>query len=213
MALEVGNIIQVVANQSYGNQLLQNVFFYRVTAVPVQDDFPNVYEYIAARFNVVVGIPMRGMQANATQHTVYNVKNLTDGIEFFDKAINAFGSQEPPYATSFLAINFILRRSTGVTRNGSKRVGGLSENATEGNAITVAPLVLAAVEAAFAAPLETSDAIPVPFAEPVIIGRQIVLNDEGEEVYVLDLSKVNPVSSSSATAASTQRTRKLGRGL
>lgn len=211
--LAIGDIVQVTANQNYAGQLVQNVFMYRMTALPEQDDFPNWYEYIAARFNVAVGIPMRGMQSNQITHTVYGVKNLTNGIDFFDKAINVAGSLDGPYATSFAAINFILRRTTGVTRNGSKRVGGLNEAATEGNNITVAPLVLAAVEEAFSAPLVTSDAIPVEFAEPVIVGRTEELNEDGDLVYVLDLSKINPISSASATAASTQRTRKAGRGL
>lgn len=211
--LSIGDIIKITVNQNYGNQLLQNVFFYRMTALPEQDDYPDYYEFIAARFNAVVGIPMRALQATATLHTVYNVKNLTDGIDFFDKVFNVGGNQEPPFATSFLAVNFILRRSTGVTRNGSKRLGGLSESATEGNAITLPAVPLAAFEAALAADLVTSDAVPVPFAEPVIVGRKIEINDEGEEVYVLDLTKINPISSAGATAASTQRTRKLGRGL
>lgn len=213
MAPVIGDIIQIVANQSYGGQLMQNIHFYRLDSIPAQDDYPDMYEYFGQRFNVIVGIPMRALQVSDVEHTFYSVKNVTNGIDFFDVAINADGLLGAPLAASFLALNFILRRSNGLTRNGSKRLGGLSENASEGNDITASPALIAALEAAYSAPLSTSDAIPVDFATPVIVGRTNVSLDPDEPEYELDLDKINPIASSSVTAISTQRTRKLGAGL
>jgi len=210
--LLIGDIIKVTANQRAQGQLCQNVFFYRVEDIPSGVDPSTMYEYIAMRFNVVWGILIRGVQSTDCLHTVYRVDNVTNGVDFGEITINGAGNVGGDPMPSFNAFNVLLRRTTGVTRNGSKRLGGLPESASTGNQINWTSGVKADVEALFAAPLVTADSIPEPFAFPVIVGRKKFTNGWGDTYYVLDLTKVNPVQSALVTASTTQRSRKAGHG-
>jgi hypothetical protein len=212
MALVVGNILKLTDTQFYLNQLVENIYFYRVDEVPTPPEGVGLYEYIASRFSVIVATPAARLQHNALFHKIIRVDNLSNGIDFFELAVSLQGQVAGEGASSFEALNFVLRRSTKATRNGSKRLGGLSEASTNANSFVGSASDLAVFEAALASPLLTSDATPDPFATPVIVGRQKTINDEGKEVYVLDLAKLNPIQSAGYTAVSTQRSRKLGKG-
>lgn len=212
MSLNIGDILKITQNQSFLGQLLQNVYFYRVLSLPTPPEGETVYDHIVLRFNADVGIPMRVLQSTACNHTVYRVDNLTNGIDFSEQTINVPGTMGEEASPSYNALNFILRRSTALTRNGSKRVGGLGEQASNGNTCIIAAGTLAAYANAVADGLFTADALPVKFAEAVIVGRTLVPASDPPS-YELDLSKINPIASAAFTAMSTQRSRKAGHGL
>lgn len=212
MAAVVGNILKVTAFQSFLGQLLQNVHFYRLTSIPTPSEGMTFEEYVANRFNAVVGIPMRAIQSANCQHTIYRVDNVSNNIDFAEVTIDTAGGSSGDPLASFDALNFILRRTTGVTRNGSKRLGGLSEASISGNTNIVGATALANYTAALSAPLVTADATPDPFAEAVIVGRVFDATVGEEGGYVLDLSRINPIASAAYTAVSTQRSRKAGHG-
>lgn len=210
--LETGDILKITANQTLLGQLVQNVFFYQCTAIPTSIEPYGPYEYIATRFNAVWGIGIRSMQSSALLHTVYRVDNVTNGIDFGEYTVNTAGGISGEVAPSFTAINFLLRRTTGITRNGSKRLGGVPESLTTGNTIVMSDTDKANYEATFSDPLVTDDSVPVEFAYPVIVGRMLYTPPDGDPYYVLDLTKINPVQSALMTAVSTQRSRKAGKG-
>jgi len=114
---------------------------------------------------------------------------------------------------SFMALNFILRRSTGITRNGSKRFGGLDESSISGNSWTGSGSALTNMGTALASPLLHGTPVAAPFADPVIVGRKLVGAGTPSEHYELDLTKINPVASAAFTAVSSQRSRKVGHGI
>jgi hypothetical protein len=212
MALEVGNVVKITANQTFLGQLMQNVFFYWITDLPGDTDGYGIYEYIAVRFNAIWGIDIRSLQSTLCKHTVYRVDNVSNGIDFGEYTVNVDGLVSGDAAPSFNALNVLLRRSTGITRNGSKRIGGIPESLTTGNTINLSDTDKANYEALFSEPLSTADSVPVDFAMPVIVGRQLFTPTEGEPYYVLDLTKLNPIQSALISAASTQRSRKAGKG-
>lgn len=210
--LELGDILKITANQTLLNQVVQNVFFYQVTALPTGIEPYGPYEYIATRFNAGWGIGIRSMQSSALNHTVYRVDNVSNGIDFGEYTVNTPGGISGEVSPSFEAINFLLRRETGITRNGSKRIGGIPESLVTGNTIVMSDTDKANYEAIFAEPLVTDDSVPVAFAFPVIVGRMLYTPVDGDPYYVLDLTKINPIQSALMTAVSTQRSRKAGKG-
>lgn len=213
MSMNIGNILKVTQNQSFLGQLVQNVYFYRVVAVPVPPEGENVYDYALQRFNAGVGIPMRAIQSTSCVHTIYRVDNLSNGVDFFERAINVAGVVGEQPSPSYNALNFVLRRATLLTRNGSKRVGGIGEAASNGNTCTIDPTQLQDYADGVAEGLLTADATPDQWAESVIIGRVLVTDPDGKETYELDLTKVNLIQSAGFTAMSTQRSRKAGKGV
>jgi hypothetical protein len=213
MAIALDNVLKITQNQSYLGQLVQNVYFYSVIAVPTVPDGTDPYEYALQRFNATVGIKMRPLQSTALNHTIYRVDNLSNGIDFYELAINVPGGMAEEASPSYNALNFILRRSNLLTRNGSKRVGGIGEAASNGNTCIISPTVLQDYANAVAGGLLTADATPTVWATSVIVGRTLEVDSEGKETYVLDLTKINPIQSAGFTAMSTQRSRKAGHGI
>lgn len=213
MALELGNILKITDYQTYLGQATQNVFFYRVTALPTPPEGQSVYEFICERFDVGVCAKMVLLQHNSAFHRIVRVDNLSNGIDFFELATDRQGTVGGEGASSFEALNFVLRRSTLLTRNGSKRLGALPEDIINANSYVGSAPTMALLVAAFASPLVTPDVTPDPFAEPVIVGRSLYTTPEGNEAYELDLTKINPIASAGFTAVSTQRSRKAGKGI
>jgi len=212
MSLVVGNILQITLEGLVLAQQSLNVFFYQVSNVPTPPEGVSIYEYICERFDVVVAAKQQNLIPAEAQLTNIRVDNLTNGVDFFDYVISRTGVVAGDCAPSFNAYNFILRRTTLVTRNGSKRVGGVPENWTDGNSFVGLTAALTDYGAAISSPLVTADATPDPFAVPVIVGRSEYTTSEGKQAYQLDLTKINPIQSAAFTALSTQRSRKLGRG-
>lgn len=212
MPLEINDIYKITANQSYGGQLMQNVFMYQYLNAAEGVGVPAQIQTILEAFKAEVGDVMRSVQVGAVNHVSYRFDNLTDGVTFGELLVNEAGLLENVPSPSFLAVNVKLVRLTGITRNGSKRIGGISEDDTSGNNLLWTPTEIANIQAAFGSAIHN----PVGaenIGAPVIVGRTEELNEDGELVYVLDLSKVNPIVSAQVTALSTQRSRKVGHGV
>lgn len=208
MSMAIGDILKVTDNQGYLGQLVQNVFFYKVTAIPVTAGGMDEYEQVCASFNADVRILELAIQHEQLEHGVTTVDNITNGLDFGAVEADVFGLLEGDELASFYALNFILRRTSKITRNGSKRFAGVAETSVNGNSYTGSMTPVNALAAALAAPLKDG-ASPTPndFAIPVIVGRKLVSGH-----YEYDLTKINPVSSAAFTAVSTQRSRKAGHG-
>lgn len=213
MSLVVGDIIKITDFQTFLGQEMQNVFFYRITAIPVPTDPDTVDEQVCRSYNAVVRTNIVPLQESSCSHGVTRMDNLTNGIDFAAVNVPVIGGIVGDAEPSFLAYNFVLRRTTKVTRNGSKRIGGLDEGGVSGNGITTVGSLLTALGTAMAAPLSyAAGGLSVPFADPVIVGRKIIGTGPKGPIYGLDLTKINDISSAAFTAVSTQRSRKAGNG-
>lgn len=208
MALNIGDIVKVTDVQNFLGQEVLNVYFYEVTAAPEVAGDNTPYEQICASFNADVRIYALPIQSVQLTHSVTRVDNLTNGLDFAEVAVSVAGQDNGAPLASFYALNFILRRTTKLTRNGSKRLAGITENNVDGNGWSNSYTPLNNYGNAVASPLlDAAEPTANPFASPVIVGRRLV----GEK-YEYDLSKINPIASAGVTAVSTQRSRKVGHG-
>lgn len=121
-------------------------------------------------------------------------ENLTDGVTFAEYAENVSGLAGGNAMPSFVSIGVRLNRSSKITRNGYKRIAGISENEVSNNDFVVAPAFQSEIEDMFSLSVEFDNVSnsPDPYLmETVIVGRTL----NGSGVYELDLSKINPVLS------------------
>lgn len=210
--LSINDVYRITAYQTYALQAVQNVFFYQLLNIPEGVGFLDQEDTILEAFKSEVGDVMRTAQHVGCEHVLYRFDNLTNGIDFREMAVNEFGAQPNPAGPSFMAINFKLIRQTGVTRNGSKRLGGLSEDAYGANGINLSGTLITNLEGAFGTALHN----PIGgenIGAPLIVGRTLEIDEEGKETYVLDLAKLNPIVGCQVTASTTQRSRKPGKGI
>jgi len=207
MAIVLNDIIQIKDIQSFLGQLTLNVFMYRVVSLPVPIPPDSLEVTFLKSFRLHVAQRIAAEQHEGCEHTLLRLDNLTDGVSFgeYDPALS--GSLIGDTAPSFNAFNFVLRRETALTRNGSKRMGGLAENSMTGNDVNISAARIADLETAMSDNLYNATPPGDPIAEPVIVGRTLV-----GTVYELDLTKLNNIVGATLTALSTQRTRKVGRG-
>jgi hypothetical protein len=214
MALAVNDIVKITDFQLYLGQLMENVFFYHIDAIPTPASGLTVEEELCRSYEVDVRLFMIAFQETSCSHGIVRMDNVTNGIDFAELNDPVAGAIVGDAEPSFLAYNFVLRRTTGITRNGSKRIGGLDEGGSSGNGITTISTLLTAFATAMAAPLLDNTApTPVAYAHPVIVGRKVVGTGSHGPIYGLDLTKINPIASAAFTAVSTQRSRKAGHGV
>lgn len=207
MAAAIGDILQITDVQTYLGQLMLNVYMYRV------DELGSLvgYQEMADAFQSLVVTPVRGVQSTGVTHTQTVIRNLTNGIDIFEDAIDAAGVDGSVPLASFVGLSFRLVRSTGLTRHGAKRIGGLTESTVAGNNID--PTVqdeVDAIEAALGGTVNVDGAGDNDFVlTPVIVGR-VPTGEPG--AGDLDLSVVNDVAEAQFIRVSTQTTRRAGRG-
>lgn len=208
MALAIGDIIEIKAVQTLLTNMLLNVFHYEVM------EFGNLvgYDDILTNFDANVGAQVRGAQSSALSWQTLYLRNLTNGIDIAELAVNTAGGQTGDVMPSFVAYAFRLNRTSGVTRHGQKRFGGVPESAVTNEGIVGG---LAATVNGIATELQSVLEVDAGnendfILRPVIVGRTEI-GDTG--VYELDLTKINPVASAQYIRISSQVTRRTGRGI
>lgn len=209
MALAVGNIIQITDVQSFLSQQLLNVYFYRVVSFEAQVTLQD----IAQQFETLGMAVVADVQSTSVLHSMAIVKNLSNGIDIFEEPANIPGERTTAEnMPSFVALGFRLIRSSGTTRHGSKRIGGIAEEATSGNTIVAGySTYLTNVTNFMGGHLLRTGTVDEDFdLEPVIVGRIPVGSVGAGE---LNLSVINPVSSAQYIRVTTQTTRRAGRGV
>ena len=134
MGAALGDLIQVVDNQEYLEQQVLNVYYYRVTSILGLGD-----GYLTAFndwFDANVLTPVAALQVDGLQHLSREWKNLSNGVDLFVDGTIVPGAQSvspSSYTPSYVSLGFILRRESLVTRNGYKRIAGISESLISGN--------------------------------------------------------------------------------
>lgn len=203
MAALLGDLIQVIDNQVYLAQQVLNVYYYRITATLGLGD--GYLSDMNAWFGDVVLDAVTGIQLEGVQHVSREWKNLSNGVDLFVDGTVVDGQIAGAFSTylpSYVSLGFILRRESLATRNGYKRLAGISDTLVNGNDYVGSAPALAAIESAFAA--DVTDGLAT-IAEPIIVRRPIT-PPVASYVYA-------SIGSSSFRSVGTQNSRKQGIGI
>lgn len=221
----LGDVFMLTTSARYYMQLIQNVFFYRITDTPstgapeglVTDFISDVLPAIAA------------VQSSDLNYFSVKVVNIFDAAELYEEGIDVDGSRgtgtDTDDGATFLALGVLLRRSNARVRNGYKYFAGLVEGDISNNVWILGGAAQANLEAALAADLNPGS---VDNFEPVIVKRVRTtvntVNGFGQTVshyqYSLPVSQVE-MDDNWATVAqasvnlqlTTMRSRKAGHGV
>lgn len=203
MAAAIGNLLQVTDFQTYLGQEVLNIYHYRVTSIT---GLAGTYlTDIANWFNDNVIEQLVTNQLELLVHTHVEARNLTNNIDIADLGLdrpgdlNEAGGNPLP---SYVSLGFKLVRESLVTRNGYKRIAGLSDERVDGNVYTFSGTEEADIEAALAADIVLG---LVTIAEPIIWGSP-------REVPPVVSYTYASIGSAQFTQLGTQNTRKAGRG-
>lgn len=200
----LGDLVQIIDNQSYLDQQVLNVYYYQCMAVGTDPDLS--LEALATWFYADLIADVTAIQMDGLLHNTLDLRNLENGVDFYTGTtvvpgqISSAGAQE---LASWMSAGFILRRSTLATRNGYKRFAGLSETDVAGNLWITSTARLDTIATALAIPVTTTNNDEFI---PVIVKRPI------PEPNTVDPT-TNPIVSASFRGLGTQNTRKPGRGI
>lgn len=175
--MAIGDVYQIKASQrvpNVGDEVL-NIFFYS------HFSGASDLEDVLTEWNLTVGLPMRLCQTQTTTWNYLEISNLYDVTEFarLDFAAGTVkGDYNDDTAPPSTAINFTLQRTSKTVRNGSKRLGGLSNPLVAYGQVTNTGLLekLQAVAVAFALPIE--EPVGGAIFNPVIVGRVKTANPD-----------------------------------
>lgn len=203
MAVVQGDLIQCIDYQEYLGQQLLNVYYYRF--IPLTAIMDGGLSLFNDAWEAAVLDKVRAIQLTVVQHTSREWKNLSNGVDLFvdGTVVNGLRSGDAnAYEPSFVSAGFILRRESLVTRNGYKRIGGLSSSDINGNDWVGEGTAIPEIEVALASDLSVG---LIPSLEPIIVKRPIVPPVESYQYA--------SIGSSSFRGIGTQNTRKKGRGI
>lgn len=197
MALALNDIVQIKASGSYLGTTALNVFFYQVIELGIGTDLTDVLEV----FGGDVISTVQEIQHNAFVWNEYSAANLTNELDIASITVSDAGAIGGEAMPPFVAINFRLTRETRLTRNGSKRFGGMAEAFVNYNTwATGYDAAVAAVGVALESNLDVEGESSITRLKPVIVGR----NPDGS----LNLSAVNNIIEGIATKITSQVSRK-----
>lgn len=136
----VGDIIRLDVKQIYqiGAFIeMHNVFFYEVATLTGSLTLFDDGAELGVDWDSAIGTKIRATQHSLLYYNSIKLDNCTDPDDFgayiYPDAVTGGASGEP--APSFNAWSFELIRTTRATRNGSKRIGGISDGWTTGNTV------------------------------------------------------------------------------
>ena len=196
-----GDVFRIVDRQLIQSQRILNTYFYSVgsvVGVPTLDD-------ISTKFSNDVTSPVAAVQSNGLTHDRLDIDNLSNLVEFGQFEIIITGVQAGVTTAPFVALGWKLNRTTKITRNGAKRVGGVTEDEVTAGLPDISALEEANINAAFAQVLLVVNGGNSVDLTPVIVGRM----PDGS----LDLTKLNVIASADLQTVTSQNSRKFGVGI
>jgi len=203
VAATLGDLIQIIDEQSYLGEKVLNIYYYRIiTIAGLGSDY---LELVADWFedNVIAAVVQE--QIGQLSHDLISTRNLSNGIDFYEKPIDTVGTLTADangQAPSYVSLGFKLIRESLVTRNGYKRFSGLADARIQGNTYFGDEEDIAAIEDALAADIVIG---AVSVAEPVIVKRPLAAAPIASYEY-------SSIGSSQMVGLGSQNTRKPGRG-
>lgn len=201
MAVAVGDILQITMKTNYLGEQCLNVFFYEMLSFEPLVGYIDILDQFVALYDTAV----HPVQLATAVVDTCEVINLTNGVDIANKLYNGAGDVSGNQMPSFTAWGFQLYRTTRITRHGWKRVVGVAEEWTVGNAADGTRLAALGTAASFfGSQVTKTGTLDEDFAmRPVIVGRTL---NAGQ--YELDLGKINPVQSAAYIRLTTQNSRK-----
>ena len=194
----LGDVFRITAFQTLLTEQCLNVYFYVVDEIGV---IPPSVGDIDLAFRSDVLVPMRDIQASQVNYDLVRTENLMDPSEFSDNPQSGItGTVTGSVLPSYAAWSLLMRRTTKLTRNGSKRIPGVLEEWLTNGSFSGVSLSLDNALAALAVQLIDPSMPPTWTLTPVIVGR----NPDG----TLDLTRLNVVRAGEYRGPSTQNTRK-----
>lgn len=203
MAAAINDVLRFTDIQTLLGETALNVYFYKVNVITgLGGDY---LDTLGAWFRDTVLPPIVALQVTGLEHTELFMENLTNGIdiEHFVTGYPVVGEQAggvelPPFVT----YSFQLLRETRSTRNGAKRIAGVSSANVNDGVYVGDPAEITAVEDVLGADIVIGI---VNIAQPVIVKHPI------------DVPLVAPVTNSISaglfSGLGSQNTRKFGRGV
>jgi hypothetical protein len=167
-----GDLLQITDNQTYLGEDLMNVYYYRWFSAPSVDNA--VYADLLDDFSEVVIPRITPLQVDGLMHTVLEIKNLSNGVDFAVLPIAVPGqvpASDAEQLPSYISLGFRLLRDSLVTRNGSKRIAGIVDTWITGNDYTGPGTPITDAENAMGENLHTGI---IETAAPIIVKRPIV---------------------------------------
>lgn len=133
MTLEHENIVQIVDEQELSGERILNIFYYIVSVFTAGVTLLE----LLLEFKDIVLVPMRAIQHVDLEHISLHANNLSNGLDEDDLVLGLNGVDSAGEAlNTFTAAAFTLIVDSKLTRNGSKRIGGISEGRVTGNVYT-----------------------------------------------------------------------------
>lgn len=199
------DIIRITNKHTYQGQELLNVFYFQIIDGPTGTiSFSDMVQGWGIEYEVNI---LSYMHETCVWDSAL-FENLSDDIEFFDESYGFAGEATGDSLPAFVSVAVRLNRQTKITRNGSKRFAGYSENANLAGDMNLSQTAIDAMESFCGDPLTftltnvNNDDVTLL---PIIVGR----TKDANGVYQLDLSKINTVTSAVVRPKlSTQNTRK-----
>lgn len=173
MGTVLGDLLQVTARQMYLEQELFNVYYYRVVQLAPADS--SVYELFVDQFISTVIDPIRQIQNTLLTYNQIEVRNLSNGLDLYTETVDIDGlisADLTNAAPSYVSAGFKLVRESLATRNGYKRIAGLSEGNIVGNGFNFVAGDQEEIQNGLASDISIGLAL---FAEPVIVRRPITV--------------------------------------
>lgn len=203
MAGTLGDLLQLVDNQTYLGQQVLNVYYYRITSItPLADPYlPTLGDWWESEVLPAI----TAIQLNSLVHVSREWRNLTNGTDLYTDTTAVPGVQTTGSGNaspSYVSAGFMLQRESLVTRNGYKRFAGISDANIAGNEWLEDGTTISNLEEALASDIFAG---LVQVAEPVIVKRPI-------DVPVASYEYAS-IGSASFRSLGTQNTRKAGRGV
>ena len=203
MGIAFGDLLQITDKQEYLGEQMLNVYYYRYFSAPILDN--SGYEPLVDQFvSFIIGSNVY-VQVPRVEHLTVEIRNLSNGVDFFEKPVNQFGifvGDEDEDLPSYVSLGWQLNRDSLVTRNGFKRLGGISDLVVDGNDYVGSMTPIGAISDNFAYQLKIG---LIDVAAPVIPKRPLNVPMGTDYVY-------SSVTSATFKGVGTQNTRKKGRG-
>jgi len=214
----VGDIIQIVLNQTYALQQCQNVAFYRVEDTPTE----GVLEGACLDFESDVGTVMKLAQNLGVAYTSIVATNIfsLDQFVYSPTTLGVGANVSGDYLSSFISGGIKLVRGNARVRHGRKSIVGMSEDDALGQVWTSGyQTLLQDVADAYAQVLTPGG---VDNLAPVIVGRVFIPADPPDvphAYYRLPQTQSQMsdkwayvVSAVASTLVTSQNSRKQGHG-
>jgi hypothetical protein len=204
--MNVGDFIATVLCGLINQQQWCNVFYWVVDVAPAVVD----WSLITAKFVSEIVSKIQSLQDNTVPTTQVAWYEATDNQLMSQDALNLYGglaaAGEAGAPPPFLALGYRMGTSAGKTRDGQKRIAGVSERVFQGTGVAsaYAPQVLA-LGNALAQPLAANAPAQNAFSLwPVVVGR----DTEGK----LDFNRFDLITQFVRANPTTQNSRKVGKG-